>query len=181
MSLRRGLAMRRGFGDGAQVIDHLCAPGVVLQRVEGAVDLFGCQRIAAVGGCGGCVGRGAGLCQSRAGEQRADEQDRGRKLAQALVRHECPFLKCARRQGRLKCARRQGRLKCARRQGRIRYCLRASVMSDRPFSPLSCVGSLLVRRLCLGIYSCVFSVTNYGRSASARVRWPRWSRRLVQN
>jgi hypothetical protein len=33
---------------------------------------------------------------------------------------------------------------------------------DRPFSPLSCVGSLPMRRLCLGIYSCIF---NCGESA----------------
>ncbi len=50
LGLRRGLALRRGFGDGAQGIDHPRALGVVLQRIEGAVGLFGRQRIAAVGG-----------------------------------------------------------------------------------------------------------------------------------
>ncbi len=47
---RYGLGLRRGLGDGAQGIDHLRALGVVLQRIEGAVGLFGRQRIAAVGG-----------------------------------------------------------------------------------------------------------------------------------
>ena len=86
-----------------------------------------CSRLRRLLGC--ILRRRPGLSKGGEGKQRAGEQDRGEEF----VRHEGPF-----------------EYVHDSKTG-IGICLRACVMSDRPFSPLSCVGSLPPRRLSLGI------------------------------
>src|SRR6185312_10444279 len=79
---RRELRLRGGIGDRAQRIDHLRAPGVVLQRLQRAPRLVRRQR---VGLRGGGSGRRAGcLGESGKRKQRGGNQDRGKEF----LRHE---------------------------------------------------------------------------------------------
>jgi hypothetical protein len=103
---------------------------VVLKRVARPLRLLGRQVISVIRGCvGRILGGIAGLSIRGEREQNAGQQDRGEEF----VRHEGLF-----------------EYVHDRKTG-IGICLRARVMSDRPFSPLSYVGSLPLWRLSLGI------------------------------
>jgi hypothetical protein len=118
-----------GIGDRAKRVDDLRAFLVVLKRIERPLRLIGRQHIGVFRGRGCCLRPSAGLSGDGQGKQRADDHDR----REQFERHEGPF-------------------ECVHdRKLESDISLRACVMSDRPFSPLSCVESLLLWRRSLGI------------------------------